>query len=129
MKKFATKARNDIQSTTDYAFYKMVDYKFENVNWEIDKTWEHINSMSFLIYTFLKRSIEDPKRRNFSYCKNFLTKYGVQFRTSAQQNQDLIKYQKNGVTPEEYISIVGNIVGKTKEKTITIIKKHFINHG
>jgi len=130
MYKYASKSRNDIQSTTGYANFKMM-YEFENVDWRVDNTWEHINSMTFLIYNFLKRCTEDPVRKNYNYAKNYLLKYGVQFRTSAAQNYALVPFQtsENGVTPEQYISIVGNIKGKTKEETIDIIKKHFINHG
>jgi len=130
MYKYASKSRNDIQSTTGYANFKMM-YHFENVDWKVDNTWEHINSMTFLIYNFLKRCLEDPSRKNYNYARNYLLKYGVQFRTSAAQNYALVPFQTsdNGVTPEQYISIVGNIKGKTKEETIDIIKKHFINHG
>ena len=125
--KYASKSRNDIQSTTGYSNFKMM-YHFENVDWRVDNTWEHINSMTFLIYNFLKRCSEDPARKNYSYARNYLLKYGVQFRTSAIQNQALVPFQANGITPQEYISVVGNIKGKTKDETIDIIKKHFINH-
>ena len=127
MYKFSSKERNIVQSTTGYSNFKM-HYEFENVNWEVDNTWEHINSMTFLIFNFLKKCHKNPKLRNYEYARNYLLKYGVQFRTSAKHNQDLVKFQTNGVTPEEYISVVGNIKGKTKEETIDIIKKHFINH-
>ena len=129
MYKYSSKARNDIQATTGYSNFKM-PYQFENVDWSVDKTWEHINSMTNSYYTFLKRCKEDPSRKNFHYARNFLLKYGVQFRTSAAQNQALIPFQNKpgGITPSEYIAIVGNLKGKTKEETIDIIKDHFINH-
>lgn len=130
MYKFASKERNIVQSVTGYSNFKMM-YEFENVDWDVDNTWEHINSMTFLIYNFLRKCKEDPRLRNYEYARNYLLKYGVQFRTSAKQNQELIQYQSKpeGVSPIEYISVVGNIKGKTREETIDIIKKHFINHG
>ena len=126
--RFALKARNDIQSTTEYSEFKKL-YKFENVDWKEDKTFDHINSMSYILSNFLKRCIENPKLRNYNYFRNYLLKYGVQFRTSQRQNYDLIEFQREGITPEQYLSVVGNIKGKTKEESINIIKKHFINHG
>lgn len=128
MYKFASKSRNDVQSVTGYSNFKMM-YFFENVDWKIHNTWEHINSMTFLTYNLLKELGKDKSKRNYEYISDYLLHYGVQFRTSAEQNQALIEFQTDGVTPEEYISVVGNIKGKTKDETIAIIKKHFINHG
>ena len=128
MERFALKARNDIQSITEYSEFKK-DYVFENVDWKIDTTYDHINSMSYILSNFIKKCNENPKLKNYEYFRNYLLKYGCQFRTSQKQNYDLIQYQKTGVTPEEYISVVGNSKNKTKEETIAIIKKHFINHG
>ena len=122
--------RNNVQSSTPYSNFKM-PYIFENVDWSIDKTWEHINSMTNLIKSLLYVLLEDEDKRNFKFTKEYLLRYGVQFRTSAAQNYALVPFQNKsgGITAGEYISIVGNIVGKTKEETIDIIKKHFINHG
>lgn len=127
---FAMVRRNEVQSATPFSNFKL-PYEFVNVNWKIDKTWEHINSMTILIESLVKILIDDESKRTFEFVREYLLKYGVQFRTSASQNLALIPYQSKpgGITPEEYISIVGNIKGKTKEETIDIIKKHFINHG
>jgi hypothetical protein len=130
MYKFASKARNDVQSVTGYSNFKM-HYHFENVDWKVDNTWEHINSMTFLTYNLLKTLYNDSSKRTKEYITDYLLHFGVQFRTSANQNQSLIQYQSKpeGITPREYISIVGSIKGKSVEETVSIIKKHFINKG
>lgn len=91
-------------------------------------TWDHVNSMTYFIEKYISDCISDPSKKEFDYFKEYLLKYAIQFRVTPELNRKLSKYQTTGITPEQYISVVGLIEGtETIEESIEIIKPYFIN--
>jgi len=123
---FSSKQRNIIQAVTDYPEFKIKNIIFENVDIE-SKTWDHINTMTFFIENYLLECIKDPFKKTFVYFKEYLLKYAVQFKVNPKHNMNLISYQVKGITPEEYICVVGPIVDHTEKESVEIIRPHFIN--
>lgn len=126
IRKFANKQRNIIQASTDYAEFKLYNINFSSVS-RNSKTWDHINAMTYIIENYISECISEPIKKDFSYFRGYLLKYAVQFRVTKKQNMELIKYQRTGITPKQYISVVGNMEGKTEVESIKEIEHHFIN--
>lgn len=123
---FALKSRNDVQAVTDYREFKKYDIKFTSVK-SSDRTFDHVNAMTFIIENYILEVLKDDRKLLFLYFKEYLLKYGVQFRVTQKHNIELIKYQIKGITPEEYISVVGLIKGYTEKESIEKIREYFIN--
>ena len=62
----------------------------------------------------------------------FYKKYAKQFKVLKSHNQELRKYQKYGITPAQYISVVGRVIENGQilsiEDSIEKIRPYFI-HG
>ena len=127
MWKYASKGRNDVQSTSDYRDFKR-NYKFVNMNKKIP-TWDHVNSMTYILYHYLK-GVLVTKQFDGSFLEfvEYYDKYAVQFPVLPGDNQALKEYQAKGIKPEEYAAEVGPIEGHTHEETVEAIREHFI-HG
>lgn len=142
IRKFSSKERNIIQSVTGYPEFK-IPIKFESTP-DKKPCWDHNNSMTNFLVDYLKIRVDQRKnkikeflrsdKKKFEFFKNFLLKYGRQFPTTPEANQELIKYQIHGVTPSQYVGVVGKVVefygspvNKSVEESIEIIKPYFIN--
>jgi len=125
--RFALKSRNDVQSVTDYRNFKMYHLKFKNSTQRIP-TMDHINAMTHIIETYIRGCISERYQLDFENFKEYLFKYGVQFPVTQQHNLELREFQARGITPEEYISVVGALENHTIKETIEVVRPHFI-HG
>jgi hypothetical protein len=132
--KFSSQIRNNILYTGARSSFKL-PYEFENVKNE-ETTWDHINGMTFTTRNYLLKLIKNyDKYKNLDEFIKYIDKYAVQFKISKNQNRSavLINFQKAGINPKQYISIMGRIkntnTGKyfTIDQSIDIIRKHFIN--
>jgi hypothetical protein len=126
IRNFSSIQRNVIQAVTDFAEFKLRHIKFSSVPGN-SQTFDHVNAMTYLIEKFIRDCIHDPSKKNFQYFRDYLLKYAVQFRVTPSQNMLLAKHQAIGVTPSQYISVVGPIEGKSVEESIEIIRPYFIN--
>ena len=124
--RFASKARNDVQSTTDYPEFKMRHISFESMKQDTP-TMDHLNGMTYILKNYLTKVFEGSMKYDFEEFKKYYKKYAVQFPVTQRHNLDLRPFQENGVKPDEYVNVVGNLEGHTKEETVEIIKEHFIN--
>jgi hypothetical protein len=127
IRKFASKSRNDVQSTSDYSSFKMSGFKFQSNN-QGKPTMDHVNAMTYIIEYYIKQCFAGNFINTLENFKKYYDRYAVQFPVSREHNEKLRVYQAKGVTPEQYISVVGPLVGKTAEESIEIIRPHFI-HG
>lgn len=126
IRKFASKSRNDVQSTTDYRNFKMYDLEFQNNNQKVP-TMDHINAMTYIIEHYIEGCLSGKYKLDLDEFKDYYNKYAVQFPVSQKDNLKLREFQVKGVTPEEYISIVGPLKNLSIEESIEKIRKHFIN--
>jgi hypothetical protein len=126
IRKFSSKQRNVIQAVTDYPEFKLTQIKFKSVPHN-SPTWDHINAMTYFIEKYISDCIEDPSLRNFDYFRTYLLRYACQFRVTQKQNMKLAKHQAAGITPDQYINVVGPIEEKTIDESVDIIKQYFIN--
>ena len=124
---FSSMYRNIIQDITGYPEFKIRHIRFASVP-ESSETWDHVNAMTYFIQYYLKICLEDPTKMDFEYFVKYLHKYAVQFKVTPAQNRELEKYQRTGITPEQYISVVGPIIGMTIKESIEAIREYFI-HG
>jgi len=123
---FSSIQRNLIQAITDFPEFKLYEIKFASVP-SNSQTWDHVNAMTYFIENYLRSCILDPQKKNFQYFRDYLLQYAIQFRVTPAQNMALAKFQATGITPAQYISVVGPVIGKTIDESIDIIKDHFIN--
>jgi len=126
IRNFSSIQRNLIQAITDYSEFKLSKIKFSGVPHN-SQTWDHINAMTYFIENYLRDCILDPSKKNFPYFREYLLRYAVQFRVTPAQNMALAPFQAKGITPEQYINVVGPIEGKTIDESIEIIRTYFIN--
>ena len=88
MWKYASKGRNDVQSTSDYRDFKR-NYKFVNMNKKIP-TWDHVNSMTYILYHYLKGVLVTREfDGSFLEFVEYYDKYAVQFPVLPGDNQAL----------------------------------------
>jgi hypothetical protein len=124
---FSSIQRNVIQAVTDFAEFKLRHIKFQSVPYS-SQTFDHVNAMTYLIENYIRECLSDSLKKNFEYFREYLLKYAVQFRVTPSQNMALARFQVTGITPSQYISIVGPIEGMTIKETEEAIREHFI-HG
>ena len=125
IRSFAGDNRNAIKEVTRFPEFIM-PYRFKNVPKDA-KCADHINGMLFTMENYLHMVIDDPSKLNMKDFKRYIKRYGVKFMiTQAQNLGPLKKFQKTGVSPSQYISIVGEIRDKTFTESVDIIKYHFI---
>lgn len=124
---FSSMCRNIVQDITGYPEFKIRDIRFASVPKD-SETWDHVNAMTYFIQYYLQLCLSDPSKKDFEYFVKYLHKYAVQFKVTPEQNRRLERFQKTGITPEQYISVVGPIIGKTVKESVEIIREHFI-HG
>ena len=122
---FASMQRNIIQAVSMFPEFKLSHIKFVSVP-KSSQTFDHINTMTFFIENYIRACRLDPRKKSYEYFRKYLLKYAVQFRVTPQQNMDLVKFQTTGITPEQYISVVGPIEGKSEVESIDSIREHFI---
>jgi len=131
--KYASHIRNNILFTGARKEFQL-PYEFEFVPND-GLTWDHINGMTFTTRNYLLKLIKNyDKYKNLDEFIKYIDKYAVQFKISKNQNRSavLINFQKAGINPKQYISIMGRIkntnTGKyfTIDQSIDIIRKHFI---
>lgn len=133
---FSSVERNIIQSITEFPEF-LLDIQFENVDYTKpgENTREHINGMLSTIKKYILECLTDELKKKYEKWEKHLFQYGCQVITSKKHNQQLKDFQNKpgGITPREYISVVGRVIKNGKilsiEKSINILKPYFINKG
>jgi hypothetical protein len=115
--------RNTIQDITGFPHFRVKNMYFENIPLDLKDSeycWDHNNSMKSSIKHYLTLCSNKRRYRKYKYFKQLLIQYyGVQLRSTSEINRDLVPLQKEGITPEKYLSVVGNVIIKEKNGTFT----------
>ena len=125
----ASELRNLIKDYSPKTLNFRLDFEFENVKKVRDSvkvTHDHLNGVKQVAMVCLIL-MNNGKISNVEEFEAFLNSMCMQVEVAkAMNDSDLKVLQRNFVKPVDYIDVVGNIVGYSREESIEMIKPYFL---